>query len=555
MLTHISINNFAIVEQLDLEMEMGLTVITGETGAGKSIMIDAIGLCMGDRADAGCVRHGADKADIIVQLDLHHNPSAQQWLHERELEADCEAIIRRVISSDGRSRAFINGKPVTLNDLREFGDLVIAIHGQHAHQALLNPDTHREQLDEFAGVTELTHALKQQFGRWQQADKNYREFRDNAQALQERADLIRFQLNDFDQLELKQGELAELEREHGRLANVDKLMDACHAALQYIIDAEEESLLTRLHATQHELDKISGDSSVDSARDLLNSAHIHLEEAVDTLRHFANKLENNPERLYELDQRIGLAYQLARKHRITPDEIPAFHEKLIAELDKIDGGDDKLSQLEQLVSAEEQTYKKIAAEVSDARKRAALKLAKAITTQIKTLGMPGGQFEVSLKPRESQKPHPHGMEQIEFLVTANPGQPAKPLQKVASGGELSRISLAIQVTCAQQTKLGTLIFDEVDVGIGGGVAEIVGRLLRTLGGNRQVLCVTHQPQVAAQGHHHLHVQKELKKNSTSTTLKQLDTDEKVVEIARMLGGLELTEHTLKHAQEMVQKAQ
>lgn len=555
MLTHISINNFAIVEQLDLEMEMGLTVITGETGAGKSIMIDAIGLCMGDRADAGCVRHGADKADIIVQLDLHANLSAQTWLKDRELEADNEAIIRRVINSDGRSRAFINGKPVTLNDLREFGDLVIAIHGQHAHQALLNPDTHREQLDEFAGAVELTQKLKLQFNQWQHAEKNYREFRDNAKALQERAELIHFQLNDFSQLDLREGELAELEREHSRLANVDKLLEASHAALQYISEAENESILTRLHATQHELDKISGDCSVDTARDLLNSAHIHLEEAADTLRQFANKLENNPERLFELDQRIGLAYQLARKHRITPDEIPAHHEKLINELEKIDGGDDKLAQLEEIVAQEEQRYRKLATDLTDARKRAALKLSKSITTQIKTLGMPGGQFEVALKPRETQKPHPHGMEQVEFLVTANPGQPAKPLQKVASGGELSRISLAIQVTCAQQTKLGTLIFDEVDVGIGGGVAEIVGRLLRTLGNTRQVMCVTHQPQVAAQGHHHLHVQKELKKNSTSTTLKQLTTDEKVVEIARMLGGLELTEHTLKHAQEMVQKVQ
>ncbi len=553
MLTHVSISNFAIVEQLDLEMEMGLTVITGETGAGKSIMIDAIGLCMGDRADAGCVRNGADKADIIVQFDLHANVSAQNWLNERELNSDHEAIVRRLISADGRSRAFINGKPVTLNDLREFGDLLVAIHGQHAHQALLNPDTHREQLDEFANASELANKVKQQFNSWQQTDKNYREFRDNANALQERAELIRFQLTEFDQLNLQEGELATLEQEHSRLANVDKLMEASHAALQIISEAEDDSMLTRLHASQQVLQKISGDSAIINALDLLNTAHIHLEEAAETLRLFTDKLENSPERLHELDQRIGQTYQLARKHRIQPDEVPIFHAKLLEELEKIGGGDDKLVELEQQLIQEEQKYRKLAAELTDARKRAALKLSKAISAQIKTLGMPGGQFEVALKAREQQKPHPLGMEQVEFLVTANPGQPAKPLQKVASGGELSRISLAIQVICAQRTKLGTLIFDEVDVGIGGGVAEIVGRLLRTLGQTRQVLCVTHQPQVAAQGHHHLHVHKDLKKNSTSTTLKQLTTDEKVVEIARMLGGLELTEHTLKHAQEMVEK--
>lgn len=565
MLTHIQIRNFAIISELDLEIPSSLSVITGETGAGKSIILDALNLAMGHRADAGAVRHGCDKADILASFEISKTPLAQQWLSERDLESENECILRRIVNKDGRSRGYINGRPSTLQDLKDLGSLLINIHGQHEHQALLKKETHRRLLDNFAGtdplVKETTHLYKQ----WQKQYNTLNDLRAHLTENSDRAELLHYQVQELDTLGLATGELKKLEEEHKRLANADKNQENCQHSLAIISDSASQGDLPQPGNTDSVSDQLNQairfleqctpqDNALKQSIEMIRNACIQTEEAADTIGHYLDSFEADPNRLQELDQRLSTIHQLARKHKTTPVELVELHQQLTLELETLSGGDEKLIALENECEELKTNYLKTATKLSKKRATAAKKLSKGIGEQITHLGMPQGNCQVTLSALEPEQYSPHGIESIEFLVSTNTGQPLKPLTKVASGGELSRISLAIQVICAEKSELGTIVFDEVDVGIGGGIAEVVGKLLRRLGKKGQVLCVTHLPQVAAQGHHHLHVNKQTTKKLTHTSITPLTNDEKVLEIARMLGGLEITDQTIAHATEMVADA-
>ncbi|PIE40682.1 MAG: DNA repair protein RecN [Gammaproteobacteria bacterium] len=555
MLTHIKINHFAIVDELELDIPDKLTVITGETGAGKSIMLDALGLALGDRADSGVVRHGATKADIHAAFDISGNPAAQNWLEQRDLDAQDECILRRVVNADGRSKAYVNGSPQPITAVRELGRLLVIIHGQHEHQALLKKETHRELLDQFGNLADCVSEVGLAFKTWQQAQKAYETHRDNARELSDRADLLKFQLQEFDQLALQEGEYQTLEQDHKKLANVDSLLSTGQQA-ETGLTGDEGSAYQQTHRVLCLLqDMAKEDAQLNELVEMVESASIQLQEAGDTLTHYLHSLDIDPERYQAIDQRLSAAYQLARKHRIDPYTLPDFHQQMQQELAQIDGGEEKLDQLQQQADALKADYLAIATRLSEHRARQGNKLSKVISKQIKALGMPGAEFNIELQPLEASHYSAKGLEQVAFMVQTNPGQPAKPLNKVASGGELSRISLSIQVACAAKTNVATLMFDEVDVGIGGATAQVVGQLLRALGNDNQVICVTHQPQVAAQGHHHLYVNKQTKKQNTFTDIAELNQDEKVLEIARMLGGLTITDQTRAHAQELIAESQ
>ena len=555
MLTHINISNFAIVEQLDLDIPNKLTVITGETGAGKSIMIDALGLALGDRAESGSVRHGADKAEILATFDIQNNPDARAWLQSRDLDADHECILRRVVSADGRSRAYINGTPSPIQSLKELGEMLVSIHGQHEHQALLKKDTHRALLDEFAGLNNQAKTVAEAFRHWQKEQQAFEHFRDHAKEMQDRADLLRFQINELDELKPIAGELVELEAEHKKLSNVESLLSRGQQALSGLSEGDS-TIVDQAHSILQLLkDMLEEDPGLKDVVEMVDSARIQLDEAGSSLRHYLDGLDIDPERYQELDSRVSGYFHLARKHRVDPHALADLWQELQTELDAIDGGEEKLIKLEKAAQNARQDYLNAAEKLSKGRAKEAKKLNKLITEKVQPLGMPGAEFQVDLQALEEDQYNAHGIETVEFIVRTNPGQPAKPLNKVASGGELSRISLAIQVACAAKTNVATLVFDEVDVGIGGAVAQIVGRLLRELGSDNQVMCVTHLPQVAAQGHTHLHVNKQTSKNQTHTDIAELSQDEKVAEIARMLGGLKITDQTLAHAKELIEESQ
>ncbi|MFZ5723813.1 MAG: DNA repair protein RecN [Pseudomonadota bacterium] len=552
MLSALSISHYAIVDALELEFAGGLTVVTGETGAGKSIMIDALALALGDRADAGAVRPGAERADIVATFDVSRLAAAREWLAERELDsgdaADC--ILRRTVGSDGRSRAFINGKPSTLGDLKALGELLIDIHGQHEHQSLLRRDTHRQSLDEYAGLGPQAKAVAAAF-------REYRERRDALTALEQavsdrdaRRDLLKFQVEELDRLALKAGEPEALEAEHKRLANIDSLRAATEQAFALVYEHEDGAARDRLERARYALEGME-DGELAKASELLASAIIHVEEAADALRRYNDRLEADPERLQEIDSRLSSCFQLARKHRCTANELPALHEKLKADLDALENHDTHRAALERDVDSRRTAFLDLARKLGDARRKAARKLEKDVGEQLALLGMPGGRFQVAFTALGDSEANAAGVDGIEFVVSLNAGQPPKPLAKVASGGELSRISLAIQVICAEKSTIPTLIFDEVDVGIGGATAEVVGKLLRRLGDRGQVLCVTHLAQVAACGHQHLRVEKRSDGKSTASAVVALQKKERVQEIARMAGGLTITPEALKHAEAML----
>ncbi len=555
MLSHINISNFAIVESLDLDIPNKLCVITGETGAGKSIMIDALGLALGNRADSGSVRHGADKADILASFDIETNNAAQNWLNQHDLDEDGECILRRVINKDGRSRSYINGRPTPMSSLKTLGEMLISIHGQHEHQALLKKDTHRHLLDQFSGLNTQVKQVADTYNQWQQQQKAYEKIRDNAKELNDRVDLLRFQLGELEALDLQLNEFSQLEKEHKRLSNSEGLINQGHQALQVLSLGENTSLDTVANILQLVTEMQQQDEGLSETKELVASAEIQLQEAGNNLQHYVESLNIDPERYQWVDQRIASAHQLARKHHVTPNQLPELQQTLAEELISIEGGDEKIEQLQTQAAASQTAFLEKAQILSKKRQQQGKKLSKIITKQIQTLGMPGAAVTVIVSPLPIEQANANGIDSVEFHVQTNPGQPSKPLFKVASGGELSRISLSIQVACAAKSNVATLIFDEVDVGIGGAVAQVVGELLRKLGNENQVICVTHLPQVAAQGHHHLHVNKQTSKDSTYTGINTLSQDEKVTEIARMLGGLSITEQTLAHARELIGETQ
>lgn len=553
MLIQLRIRDFAIVEDLELDLAAGMTAVTGETGAGKSILVDAIGLLLGDRSDSSTVRQGAERADISAVFDLEQLPTARAWLAERDLDVERECHLRRVIAGNGRSRNYINGVPQPAQALRDLGELLVDIHGQHEHQSLLRRDSQRQLLDNHAGHLALVAELSRTFQSWSQQRQELQALRQASAERDARTDILGYHLRELTALNLAEGEVAELEADQRRLANASQLLEIGQRLLAGLNDSDGDSLTDRLNHSLHDLASLKRlDARLGPIGELLNAASIQIQEAAGELRGYVQELDLDPAHLAQIEQRLTAAHQLARKHRVAAEELPALRVRFEAELDTLTHSETRLETLEQAVKDALATYRGHAKELTERRIAAARELDERISQALAGLGMPGGRFATVLTSLD--KPTAAGAETVEFQVSANPGQPLRPLAKVASGGELSRISLAIQVIAAHAARIPTLIFDEVDTGIGGGVAEVVGRQLRALGQGRQVLCVTHLPQVAAQAHQQLKVEKRTDGESTHTEVRRLALDERVTEIARMLGGLELTANTLAHAQEMVEKA-
>ncbi|OED44125.1 DNA repair protein RecN [Endozoicomonas sp. (ex Bugula neritina AB1)] len=552
MLNQISISNYAIVDQLDLDICKGMTVITGETGAGKSIMLDALGLAIGGRADSSCIRSGEDRTEIRACFDLSNNTPANTWLKARDYDNDEVCILRRIITKEGRSRGYINGIPATLSDLKSIGEQLIDIHSQHAHQSLLKKNTHPELLDNFAGSTELSRKVALITKEYSHTKNHLNTLLSQRQEQDERIQLLSYQLQELEQLELCEGEVDKLEQEHKEQSQASSTLAACHQVNQLCAEDDSANLIQQLSICIHQLTDLQIENkAIVNSLDMLASAQIQIEEAVGELNQFIDHFDADPERALMIEERLSAIYDLARKHRIQPEELISKQQQISDELEKIQHHDEQVSELEELLESLQSEHKKYAEKLSVKRTKAAKKLERQVTERIALLGMPKGKFVIHRKEIKSRLVSPQGLEDIEFLVTTNPGQPARPLAKVASGGELSRISLAIQVIIAQTSHTPTLVFDEVDVGIGGGTAETVGNMLREVGESGQVLCVTHQPQVASQGHQHLHVSKQFSKSSSKTSIDSLQGDNRIQEVARMLGGIEITPSTLIHAKEML----
>jgi DNA repair protein RecN (Recombination protein N) len=554
MLSRITIKDLVIVRRMDLALHAGMTTLTGETGAGKSILIDALGLALGDKADNGMIRRGADKAEISVSFEIGTGGHVATWLEAHDLAADGECLLRRVLIRDGRSRAYVNGTPVPVAHLRELGEQLIDIHGQHAHQSLLQPRAQRALLDGFANLHEQLRATADCHRIWQEQRRRHEELSQAATDRVNRLDYLRYQIDELEPLACTAETLHELGQEQARLANAEQLLNDTAAILAQI-DSEDASVQQVLHRSLHTMETLTAlDPALTEVRDLLESAGIQLEEAANGLRHYQDRIEIDPARLQDVDAQLGKLHDAARKHRVAPEALGTLLQGLREEAATLEHADVELAQLGRRLDDSRAAYDKAAQGLSKARRAAAKRLTEVITESMQALGMQGGEFAIECEPLVD-KPTAEGIDRVRFLVAANPGQTLAPLSEVASGGELSRISLAIQVATADCGQVPTLIFDEVDVGIGGAVAEIVGQLLRRLGGERQVLCVTHLAQVASQAHQQCRIVKMTDGKSTETRIDPLDDRARVDEIARMLGGVDITEHTRRHADEMIRRAQ
>ncbi|MDT8878949.1 DNA repair protein RecN [Halomonas saccharevitans] len=553
MLTELAIRDFAIVDHLELDLAGGMTAITGETGAGKSILLGALGLCLGERADSASVRHGSERADLSARFDLRALPEARAWLESRELPVD-DCLLRRVVTRGGRSKAWINGQPATVADLRGLGEHLIEIHGQHAHQALLHEETHLRLLDDFAGHRERVAGMQLAFREWQAGRRRLARLAEDGDEIRARRQLLRYQVEELDALALAEGELKGLEEEQEELAHAEERLREAQFAAE-CCDGDEAGALSLLNQAIQHLSELPGSDrgSLADTLTMLGEARIQVEEAGRELGHFAAGVELDPERLAWVEERLGEVHRIARKHHVLPEELVDLHRRLAEELEGLEGGDGDLETLAAEVEALKARWHEQASAISKARRQAARRFGRAVQEQLAFLAMGKATFEVEFAPRET--PALEGLEGARMLISANPGQPARPLAKVASGGELSRISLAIQVVAAQHSTIASLVFDEVDVGVSGATAEIVGQLLRRLGENGQVMTVTHLPQVAAQAHHHLHIEKQAEKASTLTRMALLDEAGRVGELARMLGGVNLSDRTLAHAREMLDASQ
>lgn len=555
MLTQLVVENIALVDRLELEFAGGMSVVTGETGAGKSIMLDALGLALGDRAESGLITDGEDKAEIHARFDLSGNPQALAWLEEREIDAgDGDCLLRRIVSRDGRSRGFINGTPATVADLKLLGDMLIDIHSQHEHQSLLKRETHRRLLDEFGGLAGDAQAVDLIFDNYQSTRATLDKLTTDAAEQSARLQLLSYQSSELEALAVQPGEVAKLEAEQQLLANASGVLQACNEVVSMCSDDESADALARVSRAIQSLETLEMDR-LRPIIEMLESSRIQLEEAVHDIARFADGVELDPGRLAEVEARLDDLYEIARKHRIRPVEIPELQQRIDEELATLGNVGDEIDRLQQDLEGLRKEYFEAARRLGKQRRAAAKDLESRVTGQLARLGMEGASFSIALAARDSDEPAAHGMEEIEFLVSTNPGQPPRALNRVASGGELSRISLAIQVVTADTSRVPTLVFDEVDVGIGGAVAEVVGSLLRKLGKQAQIVCVTHLPQVAAQGNHHFVVTKASERKRATTHVKQLSDTEKVVEIARMLGGVEMTDQSIAHAREMYESAQ
>jgi len=545
MLRQLNVRDFVIVEEAEISFSSGFTVFSGETGAGKSILIDALSLALGARGDTGLLRTGAERAEINAVFETPS--SLHDWLRERDFDPGDDLILRRIIDAQGRSKAYVNGVPANLGMLREIGAHLVDIHGQHAHQGLLMPANQRDMLDQQGHLSELAHQTRHAWQAWRHADEALQAAQRNADAVQQERERLLWQLEELEKLAPRQGEWEQISNEQSRLAHGQALLEGCSRAVG-LLDDDTGSALTALNAATQQIDQLlRHDSQLQSVLDALESARISAAEAVSDLNSYLDRLELDPDALARAEHRVNALFEAARKYHVEPEALPALQERLNAELAANEAAVD-LDALSHKVQAAEKAYHAVADQLSQARAQTATRLAKAVTAAMQELAMEGGAFEVVL---ENAAPGPHGKESIEFRVAGHAGTAPRPLAKVASGGELARLSLALSVIASQAAQVPTLIFDEVDTGIGGAVAEVVGRLLHQLGSRHQVLCVTHLPQVAARGNHHFQVSKSSAEGTTVSDIQQLDEQGRINEVARMLGGMTITDTTRRHASEML----
>jgi DNA repair protein RecN (Recombination protein N) len=551
MLTEIQIKNYVIADQVDLNFKPGMSTLTGETGAGKSILLDAIGLVLGDRADSAAVREGADRTDITASFAIDSLPDVTAWLDEHELNGDEICHIRRIVGADGRSKAFINGIPSPLALLRELGEQLVDIHGQHEHQSLMKKGVQLQILDRYAHLEAMVSEMGECFTSFRRTQKRLHHLVESRDTTLERETLLRFQIDELSQLGLKPGEYEEITQRHTLLAHTEETVAACGQAAWLLDQNDSANAVDMLRQCLQWVHRAAEfDPRLNGCSDILDSAMIQVQEASSQLRRLAEETASDPAELALLEDRLQVIHDLARKHRCEPDDLPELLHTLTAELNQLGHSQEEIDALENQLATQRQRWFALAEEVSLIRHKKASELSDRITAMMQELGMKGGVFAISVVS-DTTDPTPTGLDSVEFNVSANAGQSPRPLAKVASGGELARISLALQVAAAGTTAIPTLIFDEVDSGIGGAIAEIVGQKLRELGESVQVICVTHLPQVASRAHHHFSVCKNSESGHTTTSILPLQGQDRVDEIARMLGGITITETALRHANEMI----
>lgn len=556
MLTALTVRQLAVVEDLSLTFKSGMTSLTGETGAGKSILVDALGLVLGDRADSNMVRHGSERAEIEASFDISHNLPLQQWLKEQELDDDDQCHLRRTISRDGRSKAYINARLVPLTQLRNISELSIDIHGQHEHQSLLRAETQRELLDIVANNKASLKALKSAYTEWQQTQQQITAIRQQSEQQSARQELLNYQISELEPLSLSESGIEQLLQEQQQLAHAAQLLHTTESTLHRLFDQDQGAAYDLIGAALTELEKLQQyEPRFAEIIETLNSAAINLDETATSLRHYLDSADLDPSRLEAVEAQLSVLHELARKHHVEIEALPAHYQALCDELSSLSKAQQNQTELAQQLKIQEKRCLELCAEIRANREQHAKPLSETITQSIQQLAIPAGRIEFVIRPFEEGKFTEYGADHIQLLVSTNPGQPAGELAKIASGGELARISLAIQVVTAGKRSVPTLIFDEVDVGIGGGVAEIVGQHLKLLASTQQVICITHLPQVAAQAHQQLQVTKILGEDKTHTEISELNREQRIEEIARMLGGMNLTQKTRSHAEEMLDQGQ
>lgn len=551
MLRQLVISDLAVIDSLNIDFKPGMTVLTGETGAGKSILLDALGLVLGDRADTNVIRGGTDKTDITAIFSINNNPYINDRLDEMEIASDDELFIRRTINRDGRSRAYLNNTPVPVQTLREIGEHLVDIHGQHAHQSLSRPKTQREILDQAGTYDSLLNEVADNYNEWKLVNEQLENFETSGDGFEAHLSFLKYQIDELTQLDIGESEYESLVEEFKRQSHSQDLIATCQQVLTELSESDA-AMLSQL--TQHQraiTDLCKIDNSLESINNLLDSAAIQIDEACSELKDYIDRFDSDISQLNILESRLDKIHELARKHKVKPEALPEQLVLLSSQLDQMEGGQEQHELLQKKKSELLHKYKKLAEKLSSKRKSAANKIALAVTDKMQDLGM-GGKFDISIEDLEDLTPHQFGMDKISFVVSTNPGQPLRPIAKVASGGELSRLSLAIQIIASKDNGVPTMVFDEVDAGISGGIAEIVGKLLNSLAEHRQIFCVTHLAQVASCGHHHLRVIKESKKGQTFTQVIELADQERIDEIARMLAGMEITNESRANAAQMLE---
>jgi len=551
----INISNYTLVESLEIEFAQGTTAITGETGAGKSLVLDALGMALGDRADTDTIRHGKERAEITATFDINTIEAAKAWLDANDFNSDENCILRRIYTREGRSRGYINGQPSTMSQLQELGDMLTDIHSQHEHQSLLRKETHCRLLDEYAKAEDLATKVASEYSAWHKVHLDLTNLLQRSDELDDRKDLLSFQVNELQQFDLTAKHLEQLELEQKTLANAEQIVQDSHNLLAICEQAEGFNLRDSLNKALSILANIEyKPDALKITEELLQGGLIQIEEAINEISHHIDRFEADPQRLQIVEEQLSAVFQLSRKHRVNPDQLEITLQTLEAELKNLIGGSENINALEEKLADLAKSYEKSAKQLSSKRKRASETMAKEINRQLQKLSMEGAELLVQVSPISHGEYRSSGLEEIEFLLATNPGQPHKMLAKIASGGELSRVSLAIQVVAASHSKIPTLVFDEVDVGIGGSTADIVGQLIKQLGERGQVISVTHQPQVAAHAHHHYRASKVIEDNSAESLMAPLNQQQRVEELARMLGGAKVTKQTLSHASELLSLA-